>query len=103
LGRAQTPIVKAHSNILTAVAEDPAAKDSVTDLGMVVDYAATVSEVYQYTAKYIINRDRNLDVLCILPTHHDHNSVDLPTWTPDWRVPVSSIPLNDSPEYFTNK
>lgn len=70
---------------------------------MRVDYGASVSEVYQYTAKYIINRDRNLDVLCILSTHRDANSTDLPTWTPDWRVPSTSIPLYANWDYFEHK
>ncbi|USP79427.1 hypothetical protein yc1106_06701 [Curvularia clavata] len=70
---------------------------------MRVDYGAGVSEVYQYTAKYIINRDRNLDILCILSTHRDKNSSDLPTWTPDWRVPVSSIPMYANWDYVGYK
>jgi hypothetical protein len=49
---------------------------------MRVDYGASVSEVYQYTARYIINCDRNPDVLCILSTHPDANSADLPTGRP---------------------
>ncbi|KAK2760033.1 hypothetical protein FQN54_002769 [Arachnomyces sp. PD_36] len=68
-----------------------------------IDYSASVSEVYQHAAKFIINRDRNLDILCILSTHRDGNSGDLPTWTPDWRVPLSSIPLRADMEYFKHK
>jgi hypothetical protein len=70
---------------------------------MRVDYGASVSEVYQYTAKYIINRNRNLDVLCILSSHRDENSTDLPTWTPDWRVTTTSIPLYANWDYFSYK
>jgi hypothetical protein len=70
---------------------------------MRVDYAATVSEVYQFVAKYIVNRDKNLDILCILSTHRDTNSTDLPSWTPDWRVPTSTIPLFSNWEYFSYK
>ena len=70
---------------------------------MRIDYSATVSEVYQYVAKYIINRDKNLDILCILSTHRDENSTDLPSWTPDWRVPTSTIPLFENWEYFGYK
>lgn len=67
---------------------------------MRVDYSASVSEVYQYFAKYIINRDLDLDILCILSTHRDENSADLPTWAPDWRVPTNSIGLKENWHFF---
>jgi hypothetical protein len=67
---------------------------------MRVDYSASISEVYQYIAKHLINRDLNLDILCILSTHRDENSHDLPTWTPDWRVPTSTIKLSKNWHYF---
>ncbi|KAF3033146.1 hypothetical protein E8E12_002975 [Didymella heteroderae] len=70
---------------------------------MRVDYSASVSEVYQYTAKYLINRDENLDILCILPTHRNADSDDLPSWIPDWRVPLSSRPLYDGWDYISYK
>ncbi|KAH6696422.1 heterokaryon incompatibility protein-domain-containing protein [Leptodontidium sp. MPI-SDFR-AT-0119] len=70
---------------------------------MRVDYSASVSEVYQHTAKYLINRDENLDILCILPTHRDGTSDDLPSWTPDWRVPLSSRPLYANWDYISYK
>ena len=70
---------------------------------MRVDYSASVSEVYQYFAKYLINRDLNLDILCILSTHRDENSHDLPTWTPDWRVPTSTISLRKNWHYINFK
>ena len=44
-----------------------------------VDYSACISKVYQHTAKYFINQDENLDILCILPTHRDATSNDLPS------------------------
>ena len=68
-----------------------------------VDYSASVSEVYQCLAKYLINRDLNLDILCILSTHRDENSHDLPTWTPDWRVPTSKVHLKKNWHYFSYK
>jgi hypothetical protein len=70
---------------------------------MRVDYSASISEVYQYTAKYLINRDENLDILCILPTHRDATSDDPPSWTPDWRVPLSSRPLYVNWDYISYK
>lgn len=61
-----------------------------------VDYSRSISEVYQDTVKYFINRDRNLDILTLLlTTRHPHglSSPDLPSWVPDWRVPTQNVPL----------
>lgn len=69
----------------------------------VVDYSKTVSEVYQHLAKYLINRDRNLDVLCILSTHRGPGSSDLPTWTPDWRVSTAHANVTDCWDYIGMK
>jgi hypothetical protein len=53
-----------------------------------------VSEVYQDTVKFFINRDRNLDILTTLLSHRSETSKDdLPSWAPDWRVPTSEVPL----------
>lgn len=70
---------------------------------MTIDYSKTTSEVYQYLAKYIINRDRNLDILCILLTHRNAGSADLPTWVPDWRVPIEDARLLDCWDFFASK
>jgi hypothetical protein len=70
---------------------------------MRIDYSASISKVYQYLAKYIINRDQNLDILCILSTHRDAHSGDLPTWTPDWRVPTSTRSMYQNWDYFSYK
>lgn len=69
--------------------------------GMLIDYSKPVSEVYQYLAKYIINRDRNLDILCVACIHRDSKSDDLPTWTPDWRVRNPNIGFEK--DYFRLK
>ena len=69
---------------------------------MLIDYSKSVSEVYQYLAKYLINRDRNLDVLCILYGHRNAQSDDLPSWTPDWRVSLPKTTQNCS-DYFSMK
>lgn len=53
---------------------------------MTVNYNSTISEVYQRLAKMLINRDANLDVLCVLHGLRNEASGDLPSWTPDWRV-----------------
>jgi hypothetical protein len=68
-----------------------------------VDYTKSVSEVYQDAVKYFINRDRNLDIISILLSHRNDQSTDLPSWAPDWRVPVSEIPLNHNWDFFTWK
>lgn len=70
---------------------------------LVIDYSATVPAVYQYLAKYMINRDRNLDILCILSTHRNLGSSDLPTWAPDWRVPTTEIDMKECFDYFAEK
>jgi len=76
---------------------------SPTNQSMVIDYSKSISEVYQYLTKYIINRDRNLDILCILLTHRNADSADLPTWVPDWRVPTSDASLMDCWDFFASK
>lgn len=77
LGLAQTPITNGPDKVPPL---DPdASTNTATSCTMRIDYSATVSEVCQYTAKYLINRDRNLDTLCILSTHQDHGSADLLT------------------------
>jgi hypothetical protein len=94
LGLAQTPIDNEPDG-------SPASNGTAS---MRIDYSASVSEVYQRAAKYLINRDLSLDILCILPDHRDgSSSADLPSWTPDWRVPTSRIPLKANFEYFTYK
>jgi hypothetical protein len=69
-----------------------------------VDYSKSISDVYQDTVKYFINRDKNLDILSILLTHRNMDSaIDLPSWVPDWRVPVSEIPLSAHWDFISMK
>ena len=94
-----------HSSEITQAEKDSPTHDAQSltlqqPQRMRVDYAASVSEIYQYIAKYLINRDANLDILCILSTHRDENSDDLPTWTPDWQVPTSTINLRKNWHYI---
>jgi hypothetical protein len=70
---------------------------------MRIEYSQSISEIYQYLVKFMINHDKNLDILSIISTHQDANSLDLPTWTPDWRVSTHPFPLDSNLEYFTYK
>lgn len=54
---------------------------------MVVNYDHSISQVYQRLAKHFINRDLNLDILCILGTYPIDPCSDVPSWAPDWRFP----------------
>ncbi|KAK4901178.1 hypothetical protein LTR27_001734 [Elasticomyces elasticus] len=53
-----------------------------------VDYKRPLAVVYQDLTKYIINRDRSLDVLQALRFQTGRfqkvGALQLPTWTPDW-------------------
>ncbi|ERF74877.1 hypothetical protein EPUS_03261 [Endocarpon pusillum Z07020] len=99
---------KVHSTLgLTSepVSEDTAALTEILapPPKFIVDYSQSVSQVYQHVAKYFINRDRNLDILCILSTHRGPESSDLPSWTPDWRVTTSHIGLTECWDYIGMK
>ncbi|KAK5128901.1 hypothetical protein LTR85_000234 [Meristemomyces frigidus] len=51
-----------------------------------VDYNRPASLVYQDVAKYIMNRDRNLDLLVAhCAAHKGCGDLGLPSWMPDWR------------------
>ncbi|KAK4916037.1 hypothetical protein LTR49_015948 [Elasticomyces elasticus] len=53
-----------------------------------VDYKRSLAVVYQDLTKYIINRDRSLDVLQALRFQSERlqtlGALQLPSWTPDW-------------------
>lgn len=103
VGLAQAPV--------TAATASGGAHESegTADGTMRIDYSATVSQVYQHVAKFLVNRDRTLDILCIVSAHRDDRddehsySRDLPSWTPDWRVPPSILPVNTNWEFYTHK
>jgi hypothetical protein len=44
----------------------------------------SVSQVYQHFMKYMVNKYRTLDVLCVLSTY-PCIVIDASTWMPDWR------------------
>lgn len=69
-----------------------------------VDYTKSVSEVYQDAVKYLINRDRNLDILALLLTcRNAQSATDLPSWVPDWRVPASEVPITQNFDFLSMK
>jgi hypothetical protein len=49
-----------------------------------ISYTKSVSDVYQDVVKYLINLDRNLDVLQIFESRRNR-AKDLPSWVTDWR------------------
>ena len=82
------------------MAEVPVENDKSVEsaITMRIDYSQSISEVYQYLFKFMINRDKNLDILSIISTHRDTISAYL-----DSRMgcPNSSIPLDSDLKYFT--
>ncbi len=87
---------------MTTIAQTPSPES--TTLPFTVDYSKSVSEVYQDVVKYFINRDRNLDILSILLTHRNAASdAELPSWVPDWRVPVLEIPIITHWDFISTK
>ena len=78
----------------TGISVRPAVPGKRRDEKFPVDYAKSVSEVYQDTVKFFINRDRNLDILTVLLSHRSGTpKADLPSWALDWTVATSEIPL----------
>ena len=85
-------------------AAEETAEDSSYITQFPVDYSKSVSEVYQDTVKYFINRDANLDILSLLLTcRNAHSDTDLPSWVPDWRVPASEIPITQHWDFLSLK
>ncbi|RMJ17812.1 hypothetical protein CDV36_002508 [Fusarium kuroshium] len=68
-------------------------------LAFEVDYSKTLTAVYQYLAKFVINGTRNLDILTLMkrpseqPRPHQFAS-----WVPDWQscTPNSIVSIDDS-------
>jgi hypothetical protein len=52
------------------------------------DYNIPVRDLYCRIARYFIERDQKLDVLC--QAGYGRSIPDLPSWVPDWSVPVSA-------------
>ena len=67
-----------------------------------IDYTMSVSQVYQQFTKYMINKYRTLDVICVLNTYRCI-TIDAPTWMPDWREhPVAKPSSEDNFDYLSN-
>ena len=49
-----------------------------------IDYTMSASQVYQQLTKYMFNKYRVLDVLCVLNIY-PCLGLEMPTWAPEWR------------------
>lgn len=47
-----------------------------------IDYTWSTEKVFIYTAKFIIEKTRNLDIIC--NPKRDESTLFLPSWVPDW-------------------
>ncbi|KAE9369160.1 HET-domain-containing protein [Stipitochalara longipes BDJ] len=74
------------------------------DSRFVVDYSASVRQVYINVVRYILVSSKKLDIICSYM--RGNNEFDLPSWVPDWTVrlsqfglPVLSIIESEGPQY----
>ena len=51
-----------------------------------IDYSRSVSQVFQDVTRYLICRDRRLDVLLVGWCLRPKDDLDIASWTPDWRI-----------------
>jgi hypothetical protein len=58
---------------------------------MPVDYAMSVEKVYGLFTKLLIRHEQNLDALSAV--FYDDRKSGMPSWTIDWRVPVTRNPI----------
>jgi hypothetical protein len=62
---------------------------------MLIDYSKSISYTYKRLAKFFVNRDLNLDIVCIAAMHHAPQRItDLLSWAPDWRLPSSVVEVD---------
>ena len=68
------------------------------EAGYDISYSKSISEIYQYVVKFLINTDRTLDVLQIFEDRRSPAD-DLPSWTIDWRKPTKRIGIAPSARF----
>ena len=58
-----------------------------------IDYGKSASSIFQDVARYVMRRDYSLNVLYLMADFGGHvDGHPLPSWTPDWRKPISFSP-----------
>ena len=57
-----------------------------------VDYSSSVARVYSEVSKFIVMRDRNLQVLSACQSYGS-NITGLPSWAPDWTIDARFRPM----------
>lgn len=87
------------TNTITRTAQQ-AQDASIPPWALIIDYTRSTSQVFQDVVRYLTNRDRCLEVLCLVESFGGQpiqgkggHDVGLPTWTPDWRK-TSSFSTN---------
>ncbi|EMC91765.1 hypothetical protein BAUCODRAFT_304131 [Baudoinia panamericana UAMH 10762] len=74
------------SNAPIATNLSPKASGTQPHVAVLIDYSRSASQVFQDVTKYIMNRNRNLELLIFhVATPSDRNDLRLSSWTPDWR------------------
>jgi hypothetical protein len=111
LGMARIPMEAGGSiNRIHSQRERPSLPKKPADIAqalpetMVIDYSKSISYTYERLAKFFVNRDLNLDIVCIAAMHRaPQRSTDLPSWAPDWRLPSSVVEVDADWDFFTYK
>jgi hypothetical protein len=74
-------------------------RPDINPANLPINYAKTVSNVYQDLTKYLINTDRNLDCLLVFEDRRVRAVPDdLPSWVTDWRLDQPRSLLFIAPE-----
>lgn len=77
------------------------ASDMPNDADLKPDYAKPVAEVYQDLVKFIVTKDRNLDLLRACQISRPEH--DLPSWVPAWSIAGSVQGLNSFASTFPGR
>ena len=62
--------------------------------GVTIDYTKSPSEVFQDVVKHVINRDRELDILCKAGLSLSTDA-SLPSWVPDWPHQLPTLEVDE--------